>query len=48
MSTSSKSTIKNRLLAALPESEYQRLLPALEPFALEHGKVLYEIDEPIK
>jgi len=48
MSTSSKSTIKNRLLAALPENEYQRLLPALEPFALEHGKVLYEIDEPIK
>jgi len=48
MSTSSKSTIKNRLLAALPEDDYQRLLPALEPFALEHGKVLYEIDEPIK
>ena len=48
MSTSSKSTIKNRLLAALPENDYQRLLPALEPFALEHGKVLYEIDEPIK
>jgi CRP-like cAMP-binding protein len=48
MSTSSKSTIKNRLLAALPENEYQRLLPALEPFALEHGKILYEIDEPIK
>lgn len=48
MSTSSKSTSKNLLLAALPDNEYQRLLPALEPFALEHGKVLYEIDEPIE
>jgi CRP-like cAMP-binding protein len=48
MSTSSISTIKNRLLAALPEKEYQRLVPHIESFALEHGKVLYEIDEPIE
>ena len=48
MSASSKSTIKNRLLAALPENQYQRLLPHLEPFELEHGKILYEIGEAIK
>ena len=48
MSTSSKSIIKNRLLAALPENEYQRLLPHLEPFEFDHGKILYEIDESIK
>jgi len=47
LSTSSKSTSKNLLLAALPENQYQRLLPHLEPFALDHGKVLYEIGEPI-
>ena len=32
----------NRLLAALPEEEYQRLAPHLEPFALPLGLVLYE------
>jgi hypothetical protein len=41
MSTSSISTIKNRLLGALPENQYQRLLPHIEPFAFEHGKILY-------
>ena len=48
MSTSSKSTSENLLLAALPEDQYQGLLPHLEPFALDHGKILYEIGEPIK
>ena len=38
MSTSSISTSKSLLLAALPENQYQRLLPHLEPFALEHGR----------
>ena len=28
----------NRLLAALPKDEYQRLLPKLEPFPLVFGK----------
>jgi CRP-like cAMP-binding protein len=32
----------NRLLAALPEAEYQGLLPHLEPFALPLGLTLYE------
>lgn len=48
MSTSSKSASKNHLLATLPEKQYQRLLPHLEPFELEHSKILYEIGEPIK
>lgn len=37
----------NRLLAALPPEEYQRLLPQLEFVALELGQVLYQIGEPI-
>lgn len=32
----------NHLLAALPEAEYQRLLPHLESFALPLGLALYE------
>jgi len=39
---------KNYLLAALPEEDYQRLLPHLEYVELPHGKVIYEIDETIK
>jgi CRP-like cAMP-binding protein len=33
---------ENRLLAALPEAEWQRLSPHLEPADLSLGKVLYE------
>lgn len=33
---------KNRLLAALPTTEMQRLLPMLEPVDLPLGRVLYE------
>jgi CRP-like cAMP-binding protein len=32
----------NRLLAALPEDNYQTLVPSLEPVLLPLGKVLYE------
>jgi len=35
----------NRLLAALPEAEYQALAPALEPLALTPGMALYESGE---
>lgn len=49
MSTITPDSIpKNRILAALPADEYQRLLPHLEAVELPHGKVLYEIDEVIK
>jgi len=33
---------QNYLIAALPEEDYQRLLPALEPVSLQLGQVLYE------
>jgi CRP-like cAMP-binding protein len=35
-------SIPNRLLAALPRKDYQRLLPVLEPVTLAFGKTLYE------
>jgi CRP-like cAMP-binding protein len=48
MSTGPTFTSKNHLLAALPEKQYQRLAPHLEPFTFKHAKVLCEINEPIK
>ena len=33
---------QNRLLAALPDAEWNRLLPHLESVAMPLGKVLYE------
>jgi CRP-like cAMP-binding protein len=38
----------NRLLAALPAREYQRLLPHLKLVALPFGDILYESGEPIR
>jgi CRP-like cAMP-binding protein len=38
----------NRLLAALPKSEYQRLLPKLKPFSLVFGEVIYEPGDLIR
>ena len=38
----------NRLLAALPKKEYQRLRPQLKTVSLEFGKVLYEPGDIIK
>lgn len=38
----------NSLLAALPEEEYQRLLPHLQYSALSHGTIIFESDEPLK
>jgi len=48
MSTPSRSPIKNHILAQLPDSEYERLLPHLESVELSHGKVLYEIGDTIE
>ena len=39
--------INNKLLAALPKAEYQRLLPKLEPVSLSFKQLLYECNEPI-
>jgi hypothetical protein len=33
---------RNQLLAALPDAEWQRWLPQLEPVEMPLGKVLYE------
>src|SRR6185295_11437866 len=38
----------NRLLAALPKDEYQRLLPKLEPFTLVFGEVIYASGDLIR
>jgi len=38
----------NRLLAALPKDEYQRLLPKLEPSPLVFGEVIYEPGDRIR
>jgi CRP-like cAMP-binding protein len=37
---------QNHLLAALPEADYERLLPQLEPVALPLGWALYESGSP--
>jgi CRP-like cAMP-binding protein len=38
----------NQILAALPEADYQRILPCLEALHLEIKDYLYERDEPIE
>src|SRR3954454_6457080 len=38
---------RNRFLAQLPEAEYRRLLPLLQPVELEADRVLYEARGPI-
>jgi CRP-like cAMP-binding protein len=48
METAAHTSIKNRILAALPESDYQRLLPHLTPYELPHGKILYDFGDPIE
>lgn len=42
-----QSSCINRILAALPAREYQRLEPYLMPVSLDNGTVLYHADEPI-
>src|SRR5579883_2686235 len=46
--TNSSLRLKNRLLAALPDEVYQRLLPHLEPIKLSIHQVLYDTGEPIQ
>jgi CRP-like cAMP-binding protein len=38
---------KNRVLGALPDSEYARLASGLEPVKLTYGEILYEPGEPM-
>jgi len=37
---------RNLLLAALPDEDYQRLLPHLRPVFLRRGEVLHQSDSP--
>ncbi len=39
---------RNRFLARLPEAEYRRLLPFLQPVTLALGQILYEARGPIE
>ena len=40
--------IKNRLLSALPQEEYERLLPSLEPISLTDKQIIYAPNQPIE
>lgn len=42
------SEFANQLLTALPPSEYQRLLPHLQPVLLTSGQILYQSQEQIR
>jgi CRP-like cAMP-binding protein len=39
--------LRNRFLARLPEAEYLRLLPSLQPVAFTLGQILYEAQGPM-
>ena len=39
---------ENRILAALPREDYDRLAPHLEPVALPYGQTIYHTDDPIE
>jgi CRP-like cAMP-binding protein len=43
-----RSALSNRILASLPDSEYQRLSRQLEPVTLRFGQVLYEPGKAIR
>lgn len=47
-STKPREPVANRLLAALPDTEYQRLQPHLKPVTLPFGEILYEPGEIIR
>lgn len=48
MSEPSPARVKNQILAALSDKDYQNLVPHLEPVDLRHGEVIYEIGDNIK
>lgn len=41
------SEIGNRILRAMPDEAYERILPQLEILDLARGQVVYKVDEPI-
>jgi CRP-like cAMP-binding protein len=48
VSNEAPASIHNHILCSLPATQYQRLLPQLEPVELPLGKILYEPYEPIQ
>lgn len=48
MSNTTQPLSENRLLAALPAEEYERLAPHLEPVSLSLGQILFMPDEQIQ
>ena len=48
MSTALSVRTRNRILAALPDEEYERLLPHLEQVSLNLSEILFRPDEVIK
>lgn len=47
-STSPQSSMKNRLLAALPRSEFERLIPHLEPVSLPKRHIVYDAGDIVR
>ena len=48
LATRPRTAVANRLLAALPKREYQRLLPELEKITLPFGQILHEPGDRIR
>lgn len=48
MSSKAEQRMENKLLAALPDEEYQRLKPGLEPLTLALGEILFEPPDIIR
>jgi CRP-like cAMP-binding protein len=47
METRLNNHLKNHILAALTDAEYQRIFPDLETVDLASGKIIYELGQPI-
>jgi len=45
---SREKTAPNRVLAGIPQKDYERLLPGLEPVVLRFGQVLYDAGERMR
>jgi len=45
--TPSKKLVPNRLLAQLPQEDYERLEPHLKPVTLKSKQILYDVGQPI-
>lgn len=45
--TDPRSSLGNKLLAAIPREEYERLLPFMESVALDYKQFLYEANTPL-